>query len=156
MEIIKAKPEQAGEIAQLNDVVQKMHAENHPDIFKYPVDGIELEKFFRKVISAETTYIFMATINDMAVGYVWCEIQSKMDNIFKYGQKRVYIHQISVQPKFRNQGVGRELMLAVEKLGIENGTDRFALDSWEFNKEAHAFFEQLGFSRFNIKFWREN
>jgi ribosomal protein S18 acetylase RimI-like enzyme len=155
MEILQAKPEHAGEIARLNDAVQKLHAEHHPDVFKYPTHAAETEKFFRETMSADDNFIFVATIAGHAVGYVWCTIELKQENVFKYGQRRVYIHQLSVEPQCRRQGVGRELMHAVESLARRHGIGRCALDSWAFNKEAHAFFEQLGFSRFNISMWRE-
>jgi ribosomal protein S18 acetylase RimI-like enzyme len=155
MEILQAKIEHAGEIARLNDAVQKMHAEHHPDVFKYPTDTAETESFFRDRISADDNFIFVAEIDGKAVGYIWCTIDLKKENVFKYGQKRVYIHQLSVAPEHRRQGVGRELMLAVSGLARKKGIGKFALDSWEFNKEAHAFFEQLGFSRFNINMWQE-
>ena len=155
MNIIKAEIEHAGEISRLNAAVQKMHAEHHPDVFKYPVDGTELEEFFRDQLSRDDTCMFLAIVDHLAVGYVWCEIQIREENAFKYGQKRIYIHQISVQPQFRNKEVGRKLMLEVENLAIRNGIDNIALDSWEFNKEAHSFFEQLGFSPFNVMFWKK-
>lgn len=155
MEILRAKPEHAGEIARLNDAVQKMHAEHHPDVFKYPTDAAEVERFFRERMSADDNVIFVATLAGHTVGYVWCTIELKQESVFKHGQRRVYIHQLSVEPQCRRKGVGRELMHAVARLARRHGIGRFTLDSWEFNKEAHTFFEQLGFSRFNINMWRE-
>jgi ribosomal protein S18 acetylase RimI-like enzyme len=154
MEILKATLEHAGEIALLNDAVQKIHTEHYPEVFKYPTDATETGRFFRDRISDDDSFIFIARISGQAVGYVWCTIQQRHENVFKYGQERIYIHQLSVEPEFRRKGVGRKLMHAVESVARENGISRFALDSWEFNKEAHAFFEQLGFSCFNINMWR--
>ena len=148
MEIFKAKHEHVGEIALLNDAVQRMHAENYPEVFKYPTDTAEVEKFFRDRISDNNGFIFMARISGQAVGYVWCNIQRRHESVFKHGQERIYIHQLSVKPEHRRKGIARKLMHAVERVAKKNGISRFALDSWEFNKEAHTFFEQLGFSCF--------
>jgi len=41
MEILKARLENVREIVLLNDAVQKMHAEHHPEVFKYPTDAAE-------------------------------------------------------------------------------------------------------------------
>jgi ribosomal protein S18 acetylase RimI-like enzyme len=155
MEILKAKPEHVSEIALLNDVVQQMHAEHHPEVFKYPADAVEMENFFRDIISSEDNFIFIAKISNQAVGYIWGEIQRRPDNIFKYGQERMHIHQLSVEPDYRRQGVGRSLMYALDNVAKENGISKFVLDSWEFNKESHNFFEQLGYSCFKINMWRE-
>ena len=155
MEILKAKPEHVSEIILLNDAVQKMHAKHHPEVFKYPVDAVEMENFFRDIISSENNFIFMAKISNLAVGYVWGAIQRKPDNVFKYGQERMHIHQLSVEPDHRRKGVGRRLMYALDNVARENGISKFVLDSWEFNKESHTFFEQLGYSCFKINMWRE-
>lgn len=69
MEIRQAQPEHAGEIARLNDTVQKMHAAHHPDVFKYPTDAAETERFFRERMSADDHFIFVATIAGHAVGF---------------------------------------------------------------------------------------
>ena len=124
-------------------------------VFKYPTDAVEMEKFFRDIISCEDNFIFMARISDQAVGYVWGAIQRRPENIFKYGQERMNIHQLSVNPEYRRRGVGRRLMHAVENVAKENGISKLVLDSWEFNKESHTFFEQLGFSCFKINMWQE-
>jgi GNAT superfamily N-acetyltransferase len=155
MKILKAKLEHVGEIVLLNVAGQKIHAEHHPEVFKYPTDAAEMKKFFRDIISADDNFIFLAMISDQAVGYVWGTILRRPENVFKYGQEWVYIHQLSVEPENRRKGVGRNLMHAVDNVARENGIRKLVLDSWEFNKESHTFFEQLGFSCFNINMWRE-
>ena len=155
MEILKAKLEHVAEIVLLNDAVQKIHAEQHPEVFKNPADSEEMEGFFRDVISGVDNFIFIARISGKAVGYVWGEIQRKQENVFKYGQERLYIHQLSVEPEYRRKGVGHRLMHAMDDVARANGISKFALDSWEFNKQAHTFFERLGFSCFSINMWRE-
>jgi ribosomal protein S18 acetylase RimI-like enzyme len=155
MEIVKAELEQAVEIALLNDAVQKLHAEHHPEIFKYPTDTSGIEQFFRDRISDKDHTIFIARILKQAVGYVWFAVERRPKNVFKYAQARVYIHQLSVNPDYRRSGVGNQLMMVVEGVAREHNICKFALDSWAFNKEAHAFFEQQGFSCFNINMWKE-
>ncbi len=155
MEILKATPEHAGEISRLNDAAQKMHAEHHPDVFKYPTDASEVEGFFRYQIAADDNSIFIARAAGHTVGYVWCTVKRKRENPFKHGRETIYIHQISVDPEYRRKGVGRKLMEAVESLAKEEGICNLALDSWVFNGEAHAFFERLGFFRYNVNMWRQ-
>ena len=49
---------------------------------------------------------------------------------------------------------GKALMERVISLGKELNMTRIQLDSWGFNTEAHAFFERMGFEKFNHRFWR--
>ena len=155
MKILKAKLEHVGEIVLLNDAAQKIHAEHHPEVFKYPTDAVEMERFFRDIILADDNFIFLAKISEQDVGYVWGTIQRRPENVFKHSQEWIYIHQLSVEPDYRRKGVGRRLLHAVDNVARENGISKFVLDSWEFNKESHNFFEQLGYSCFKINMWRE-
>ena len=150
MKIIKATPDHAPDIARLNDAVQKLHAGHHPDVFKYPTVISEMEDFFREKVQADDHIVFLARIDGKGVGYLWCQIQRREENLFKHAMARLYICQLSVAPDHRGNGVGRELMCAAERLARENGIDAMALDSWMFNQYAHRFFEKLGFSTFNI------
>jgi hypothetical protein len=77
MEKRKAKPEYTAEISRLSDAVQKRRAENHPDVFKYPMDSSEVDGFFREQIEAQGSSIFITTDLDRTVGYVWCTIQKR-------------------------------------------------------------------------------
>ena len=154
IEIIKATSKQISEVARLNDSVQKIHAEHHPDLFKYPTDSQQVEEFFRDQVGADGNSIFIAIVSGRAVGYVWCAVDRKRENPFNHSRETVYIHQISVDPSYSRKGVGRKLMEAVEELAREQNICTIALDSWEFNSEAHVFFERLGFSRFNVNMWR--
>lgn len=155
IQFVQATTEHAEELARLNDAVQKVHAENHPKVFKYPADTSEITTFFRSKISTQHNYIFLALDSKRVVGYVWCTIQQNQENPFKHEQYRLFIHQITVATEFRRKGVGRKLLEAIDDIAMKEGVNYIALDSWEFNGKAQAFFEQFGFSRYNVNMWRE-
>jgi hypothetical protein len=69
MEILKATPEHAEVITLLNDTVQKIHAEHHPELFKHPTDASEVEGFFQHQIAADGNSIFIARAAGHTVGY---------------------------------------------------------------------------------------
>ena len=68
--------------------------------------------------------------------------------------RSLLVEHISVHPAARGQGVGTALMKEAEMLAKELAVQRIQLDSWDFNADAHAFFERLGFQKFNFRFWR--
>ena len=65
------------------------------------------------------------------------------------------IDQISVCPIEQNGGVGTALMKQAEAHANGRGVNKIQLDSWGFNIKAHAFFEGMGFDKFNFRFWRK-
>ncbi len=154
IEILLATSEDALEISRLNDAVQKLHAANEPAVFKYPTVPSDVEDFFRKQIQTEDSFVFIALTSGSAIGYVWCTVQRKRESPFTYSQDRIYVHQLSVDPEYRQRGVGSRLMHAVDSLAKEERICCVALDSWAFNHGAHTFFGRLGFSQYNVNMWR--
>ncbi|MBB6217185.1 ribosomal protein S18 acetylase RimI-like enzyme [Anaerosolibacter carboniphilus] len=155
MEIRKATKSDLPTVVSLNDTVQKIHAEAHPHLFKYPVDLSALEAFFEKMIDQLNGLIFI-TFSDTGdpAGYICAVIHCVPENPFKFEQRVMYIDQMVVSSAYRNIGVGRMLMEKVEEYAKDLEADRIELGSWMFNQGAHKFFEKLGFSKFKAAFWK--
>lgn len=154
MQIRKAQDADLDAIVALNDAVQRMHAENYPDIFKYPPDAAAVKAFFAPLVASVSNYLFVAEVEGVIAGYVWAAIEDRRENAFKYRRHSVYIHQIGVRADYRKQGIGSGLIDQVQALAQSLGITTVALDSWAFNTDAHAFFRKLGFEQFNFNFWR--
>ena len=155
MKIIKASREEISNIVMLNAFVQGIHHDQHPDIFKPPQDDPELTTFFNDILSRENNVILVAYNKDAPAGYLWAAFEKRPDNPFKYGKRRVYIHQLAVHANHRKKKIGTALFQEIQKLAKMEGIDHFELDSWAFNTEAHLFFQKMGFETFNIKMWRK-
>ena len=154
MKIIKATKSNIPEIIFLNSFVQKIHANNYPDVFKSSPAENDIISFYNGILKREENYILVAFKEDEAIGYLWAEFQKKPENPFKYKQKQVYIHQIAVHEQYRNQKIGYALFSKIETIAKQNKINNFALDSWIFNTYAHSFFRQLGFETYKINMWR--
>ena len=72
----------------------------------------------------------------------------------KFAGKRVYIHQISVNPDVREKGLGQALLQEVIRLAEDLDISEIALDTWAFNRRAREFFAGRGFLEYNIRMWR--
>jgi GNAT superfamily N-acetyltransferase len=57
-----------------------------------------------------------------------------------------FVSAIFVDQKFRNEGIGRELMIRAEAFALEQGCDTIYLDTFDF--QAPGFYEKLGFKVF--------
>ena len=134
--------------------VQRLHAENHPDLFKMPLGDDFAVTFFEELLVDPTTRIFVAEEDQRAVGYIFCKWLERPESVFTYPNRFLQVEHISVSPEVQRQGVGAALLKRVEQLAWEIGVTKIQLDSWSFNTEAHTFFEKNGFKKYNFRFWR--
>lgn len=140
----RASPDEAPEVARLNAYVQSWHAEHYPQVFFPHPDPVELTAYFRARLEDPEVTCFLA--GDPALGYALCALQSRPLSIFSPPIRRLMIDHIAVAPEARRQGTGSALLQAARILGREQGCDEILLDTWEANKEAHAFFAANGFA----------
>jgi GNAT superfamily N-acetyltransferase len=134
--------------------VQSLHAKYHPDFFKTPTSDDFAASFFDGILADSTTSIFIAEENGQALGYVLCKLIERPENPFTCAIRYMLVDQISVRPAAQGRGVGKVLIQRAVVLALELNLQRVQLDSWGFNTEAHAFFEKMGFEKFNHRFWK--
>jgi ribosomal protein S18 acetylase RimI-like enzyme len=134
--------------------VQSLHAKHHPDLFKTPQSDDFAVSFYDEMLADSTVSIFIAEENGEALGYVLCKLIERPENPFTFAMRYLLVDQISVRPASQGKGVGKALIKQTEALANEMNLQRIQLDSWGFNTEAHAFFEKMGFEKFNHRFWK--
>ena len=55
------------------------------------------------------------------------------------------VNEFGVDPAYRRRGVGKALIDRAKAWAKEQGFDRLELNMWEFNQDALAFYEAVGF-----------
>jgi GNAT superfamily N-acetyltransferase len=60
------------------------------------------------------------------------------------GRQGIWLDDVYVRPKFRQQGLGRKLIQAVAKVGNERNCGRFEWTALNWNKNALDFYQRLG------------
>jgi len=134
--------------------VQRLHAENHPEIFKLPQSDDFATSFFDEILADSTTRIYIAEEEQRAIGYIFCKLFERPEGSFTYANRFLQIEHISVHPEAQRHGVGTALIEQAEKLAKELGVTKIQLNSWDFNTKAHTFFETHGFTKIEHRFWR--
>ena len=134
--------------------VQNLHAKYHPDFFKIPTSDDFAMTFFNEMLADPAVSIFIAEENGQALGYILCKLIERPENPFTFAMRYLLVDQISVRPAAQGKGVGKTLIKRAVVLALELNLQRIQLDSWGFNTEAHAFFEKMGFVKFNHRFWK--
>jgi GNAT superfamily N-acetyltransferase len=60
------------------------------------------------------------------------------------GRRGIWLEDVYVRPQFRQRGLGRELIQAVARVGVERGCGRYEWTALNWNKNALEFYEKLG------------
>lgn len=133
--------------------VQRLHANHIPDIFKMPQSEDFAVSFFGEILADPTASIYIAEEEQRALGYIFCKLFERPESVFTHPNRFLQIEHISVRPDAQNHGVGEVLMQRAAKLAREIGVTKIQLSSWDFNTQAHTFFEKHGFSKIEHRFW---
>jgi GNAT superfamily N-acetyltransferase len=134
--------------------VQRFHAQNHPGIFKMPASEDFAVSYFEEILADPAVTTFLAEANGDAVGYIVCRLVERQETVYTFAARTLLVDQISVRPKARGKGFGAALLKQAELLARQLDVERIRLDSWDFNIEAHGFFESQGYKKFTFRFWR--
>ena len=143
------------EVVELNIVVQDIHAEKFPEIFKSDVSRTGVMDDFREVISDSSQYLFVACDEVGSVlGYVWAQYYERGESNLSYGAKVLCLNHICVNPEKGRKGTGGALVEHLEKLGKSLSIDMLLLDVWCFNNVANDFFVKVGFRGYCNRMWK--
>jgi len=143
-------------LSSLSMDVQRLHAENYPDTFKVPKNDNYAAAFFDEMLADPQTSIFIAEDeNGKVLGYILCKLVEREENPFTFASRHMLIDQISVRTAAQRQGIGKALINQAVMLAKGLNVTKIQLISWDFNKDAHAVFEKMGFEKFSHRFWRD-
>ena len=140
-------------LVALTGIVQELHATALPEFFKR-VDPKAVAEWFRGTLARADVRVWVATSNDVAVGYAVAVVTTRPETPFSVARSFYQIDQIGVSPDFRRQGVARALIERVIDDARARGLQGVELTSWSFNESAHAAFAALGFRPMIVRFGR--
>ncbi len=147
---VKARSEHIPDIVRLNGVVQQLHAELSPDIFRADWVSSDLQVFWCDRLDHDNSEIVIAVLDGRSVGYIWFEIQNREGDALHMHRCRVYVHHIAVDECARGAGVGSRLLERAELAAKEARICNVVLDAWASNSPAQSFFAARGYSPINI------
>ncbi|MDY1006313.1 GNAT family N-acetyltransferase [Curtobacterium sp. CFBP9011] len=140
-------------LGALSVEIQRLHEENRPDLFRAPDEGA-LRSFLADQL-ARGAVVLVADHHGTAAGYLLAELSARPASPFRHASKSLYVHHIAVAPTAQRQGIGEQLIEAAVAIAQAESAQAVRLDSWSFNRTAHAFFEGQGFEPVNVVFERQ-
>lgn len=150
--IIPAILEHGATIAQLNRRVHQLHLDHAPHFFRQPSDAERIQAF-GALLAQPNMRDFLAVADDTAVGYVLAQIHERPATAFNAARRWMYVDQISVEPQWEGQGIGRGLLEAVRDCARAKGIRELDVSTWAFNTRAQALFAAFGFQPTVLRYW---
>jgi ribosomal protein S18 acetylase RimI-like enzyme len=131
-------------VAPLSCMVNKMHVEAYPDIYKSASVETANNLLGSKINDSSTAFRLAENESDV-LGYYFAEIREIDETDLFKAFRFIYLAEIMVSPEFQSSGIGKALLEDLKIFAHKNNIDRIDLDVSGFNSKAHTFFKSQGF-----------
>lgn len=149
----RAGPQDCAALNELNQGIQRLHADAHPDFFKPPAAATFGPDYWCELMDRPDTVMLVAELAGCVVGYLYGDVTPALETNSTYAFGRFHIHHIGVTPEQQRQGCGAALIEAAKQEARRRGIGHLTLATWAFNHQAHRFFEGQGFEYYNHRMW---
>ena len=105
------------------------------------LDYAGLYAVYARALSSEVQHLIVGVQEDRIVGF--CSLSLK-NNFWKPGCIG-NVDELVVDENYRGQGIGKKLINRIEEIAISNQCKQIELDSAFHRKEAHHFYESIGY-----------
>lgn len=141
--IVKAQCEDLSGLALL--LPQLINKESHPDEMKNIFNLIDSDHRYLLLVAKDSQNKVLGT----AMGILCYDLVGSC-------RPFMLIENVVVDSRFRSQGIGRILMSSLESFARESQCTYIVLFSGSERKEAHQFYESLGFSIDKVKGFKKD
>lgn len=147
MEIRFAREEELDQINKLRKQVNDLHVEGKPEIFK-PGFSPEMRDHIYQVRSDPEQRIVVAEQNGTICGYAVLHHIVRPESPVKLAYEYLDIDEFGVDAACRRRGIATRMIAFIRDYAGSEGIDRIELNMWEFNRDALAFYESVGFATY--------
>ena len=109
-----------------------------PDVI---LDVKALEKVYHNAIDSERQRLIIGQVNGKIIAF--CSLTVK-NNLWLAGQLG-HVDELVVDRAYRGQGMGKKMMIKITELAQQSKCKRIELDSAFHRKDAHHFYETMGY-----------
>ncbi len=147
MPIRFAEYEDLERVNELRKQVNEIHVKGKPEIFKAGFPK-ELADLVRTIFEDPDKRILVYDLDGTLCAFAVLNHVTKPENPFMYERDYLDVDEFCVDEAYRRQGIAREMIAFIADLAGNEGFDRVELNMWEFNTEALAFYESVGFTTY--------
>lgn len=137
-------------ICRLTLEVYKLHLKNRPDVYLDVDNPLQVE-YYKELLNSSDVKVFVVEDTDSRVITANAVVRiMKTQNLPIFAQKKfAFIDEFCVKSNYRRNGIGKLLFNYIEDYARKEGALSLQLVVWEFNKDAIAFYENLGMTTRN-------
>ena len=132
-------------LCQVFAEVDALHREALPHVFRAADGPARSREYISGLLADENAALFVAESVGEITGFVFAFLRQAPDTPLHVPRRYAMIDTLAVKEKCRRAGLGRALMERAEQWGRDHGASEVDLSVWEFNQEAIAFYERLGY-----------
>lgn len=133
-------------VCKLEAQIDQQHHQHLPEIFAAKVEPDRQHTYLQSVLETENGTLLVACESEDILGFISCKWMESTELPFLNPRRICRIGTIVVAEKHWQRGIGKLLMEAATSWGREQGAMEVQLAVMDFNRDALAFYEHLGFS----------
>ena len=142
-----ARKNELERVNALRKQVNDLHVSGRPDIFK-PGFSEELAAHIYTIWNDPDQKIVVCERDGTICGFAVLHHIYKPENPFMFVRSFLDIDEFCVDEAYRRTGVATEMIAFIRSYAKTRGFDRIELNMWEFNGDALAFYEAVGFTTY--------
>ena len=131
-----------------------LHSQALPQIFTKPKEPFPSREFISGILEDESAAMFVAESGGQIIGLIHVLIRESPDIPIMVKRRYAYVSNIAITERLRGSGIGKALMRQAERWAIQRNVSQFQLNVWDFNKNAIAFFQKLGYTPSSHNMWK--
>ena len=143
-----AKENELARVNELRKQVNDLHVEGKPEIFRAGFND-ELQDFIYKIWEDPEQKIVVAELNGVICGFAVLHHIHRPESPFMQERDFMDVDEFCVDKEYRRQGIATEMISFIRNYTKEMGIKRLELNMWEFNQDALAFYEAVGFKTYS-------
>jgi GNAT superfamily N-acetyltransferase len=147
----EARASDIPQLVELNALVQALHIEHRPDIFK-PAESEEVAAWFLDGFHSGLLRGWVAKVDAQLIGSATVAAQSRAEHALCHARRWWEVDQLVVRAQWRRRGVARALLRAIAGEARQAGVREIQLSTWCFNSDAGQAWRKLGFEAQTVRF----
>ena len=142
-------------MCELFKEVDALHSEHLPHVFQRPEGAAREREHYLGLLADEGVCLLVAQSGSDLVGYVHAIMKDAPAVPLFVPRRYAVVDEVLVRSGFQFHGIGRRLMDEAQAWAAANGATSIELNVYEFNENAIAFYERLGYHTLSRKMSKE-